>query len=95
MRDWGWLSAPFLGFAGLEQVGELFDGEDALLLILSHHPGRDAIEQAKVVLLLGLRSARALKGAERTMLIQNKASITASATFGYSASPDNVTVALQ
>jgi|RhiMethySRZTD1v2_1073278.scaffolds.fasta_scaffold35926_4 hypothetical protein len=71
MRDRGWLSAPFLGFAWLEQVGELFDGEDALLLILAHYPGRDAIKEAEVILLLGLRVARALKGAEQTMLIQN------------------------
>ena len=69
MRDRGWLSAPFLGFAWLEQVGELFDGEDALLLILAHYPGRDAIKEAEVILLLGLRVARTLKGAERTMLI--------------------------
>jgi hypothetical protein len=71
MRDRGWLPAPFLGFAWLEQVGELFDGEDALLLILSHHPGRDPVKEAEVILLLGLRVARTLKGAERTMVIQN------------------------
>src|SRR6516165_10688387 len=71
MRDWRWLSAPFLGFAWLEQVGELFDGEDALLLILALHPGRDAVEQAEIIFLLGLRVAHALKRAERTMLIQN------------------------
>ena len=34
MCDCGWLSAPFLGFARLKQIGELFDGENTLLLIL-------------------------------------------------------------
>src|SRR5919108_226570 len=71
MRDWRWFSAPFLRFAWLKQVGELFDGEDALLLILAYHPGCDAVQEAEVILLLGLRVARTLKGAERTMLIQN------------------------
>jgi hypothetical protein len=71
MSDWGWLSAPFLGFAWLEQVGELFDGEDTLLLVLSHDPCRDAVEQAEVVLLLSLGVTQSLKGAERTMFIQD------------------------
>jgi hypothetical protein len=44
MEDrWGF-SAPFLLFARLEQVRELFDGENALLLIVPHHPWRDAVE---------------------------------------------------
>jgi hypothetical protein len=64
---WG-LSAPFLVFTRLEQVRELLNGENALLLIMPHHPCRDAVEQ-EVILLLGLRAARTLKGAEGTMLI--------------------------
>src|SRR4030095_17237977 len=71
MRDCGRLSAPFLSFAGLKQIGELFDGEDSLLLILAHHTHYHTIEQAEVILVFGLRSARALEGAERTMFIQN------------------------
>jgi hypothetical protein len=45
--------------------------KDALLLILAHPPGCNAVKQAEVILLLGLHSACALKGAERTMLIQD------------------------
>src|SRR5262249_39098359 len=71
MGDWWGLSAPFFAFSWFEQIGELFDGENALVLILPLHPCRDTGEQAEVVLLLGLRSARALKGTERTMLIQH------------------------
>jgi hypothetical protein len=54
MGDRGWLSAPFLGFAWLEQIGELFDGEYAFPLVLAHYPCCDRIEQTEVVLLLGL-----------------------------------------
>src|SRR2546425_5162362 len=71
MRDWGWLSAPFLGFAWLEQVRKLFDGENALFLILPLYACRDAVEQGEVILLLSLCVARALKGAERTILVQH------------------------
>src|SRR6266853_5552096 len=72
MCDWWWLSAPFLRFAWLEQIGELFDGKNALLLILAHHPCCHAIEQTEVILLFRLGLAQALKGAERTMLIQDE-----------------------
>src|SRR6266850_3541630 len=71
MGDWRELPAPFFAFARFEQIGELFDGENALFLILPLHSCRDSVEQAEVILLLGLRLARALKGAERTMLIQH------------------------
>src|SRR5213593_3432015 len=71
MCDWGWLPAPFLAFAWLEQIGELFDGKNALLLILAHHPCCHAIEQTEVILLFRLGVTEALKGAERTMLIQH------------------------
>src|SRR3989442_10167300 len=71
MRDWGWLSAPFLGFAWLEQVRKLFDGENALFLILPLYACRDAVEQGEVILLLSLCVARPLKGTERTMLVQH------------------------
>ena len=54
MGDWGWLSAPFLGFTWLEQIGELFDGKNALLLILAHHPRCHAMEQTEVILLFRL-----------------------------------------
>src|SRR6266487_7171382 len=70
MCDWGWLPAPFLAFAWLEQIGELFDGENALLLILAHHPCCHAMEHTEVILLFRLGVTQALKGAERTMLIQ-------------------------
>src|SRR5712691_3140831 len=71
MSNRGWLSAPFLAFSRLEQIGELFDGENALLFMLPHDSCCDSVEQAEVILLFGLGVARALKGAERTMLIQN------------------------
>src|SRR5919109_4361862 len=71
MGDWRGLSAPFFVFSWFEQIGELFDGENTLLLILPLHAGCHAVEQAEVILLLGLRLARALKGAERTMLVQH------------------------
>ena len=72
MCDREWLPTPFLAFAWLEQIGELFDGKNALLLILAHRPRCHAIEQTEVILLFSLGVAQALKGAERTMLIQDK-----------------------
>ena len=71
MGDWRRLPAPFFAFARFEQIGELLDGENTIFLILSLHACCNAVEQAEVILLLGLRLAHALKGAERTMLIQN------------------------
>jgi hypothetical protein len=71
MGDWRRLPAPFFALARFEQIGELLDGENALFLILLLHACCNAVEQAEVILLLGLRLARALKGAERTMLIQH------------------------
>src|SRR5216683_7978893 len=71
MCDRGWLPTPFLRFAWLEQIGELFDGKNALLLILAHHPCCHAIEQTEIILLFRLGLAQALKGTERTMLIQD------------------------
>src|SRR5438132_1883465 len=71
MRHWGWLSAPFLGFARLEQIGELFDRENPLSLILAHDPCCDPIEQTEVVLLFSLGVTQTLEGAEWTMLIQD------------------------
>ena len=44
MRGWGWLPTPFLPFPWFEQIGELFDGENALSLILAHDPCCHAIE---------------------------------------------------
>jgi hypothetical protein len=72
MGDRGWLPTPFLAFAWLEQIRELLDGENALLLILAHHPCRHPIEQTEVILLFSLGVAQALKGAERTMLIHSE-----------------------
>ena len=71
MGDWRRLPAPFVALARFEQLGELLDGENALFLILPLHACCHAVEQAEVILLLGLRLARALKGAERTMLVQH------------------------
>src|SRR5262245_60516252 len=71
MGDWWGLPTPFFAFSWFEQIGELFDGENALFLILPLHPRRNSGQQAKVTLLLSLSMARALKGAERTMLIQH------------------------
>jgi hypothetical protein len=71
MGNWGWLPTPFLAFTWLEQIGELLDGENAFPLILAHHPCRHPIEQTKVVLLLSLGVTQALKGAQRTVLIQD------------------------
>src|SRR5439155_24182192 len=71
MGDRGWLPAPFLAFARLEQIRELFDRENPLSLILTHHPRCHAMEQAEVILLLRLGLTHALKGAEWTMLIQD------------------------
>src|SRR6266516_4052344 len=71
MSDWRELPAPFFACARFEQIGELFDGENALFLILPLHACRDAVEQGEVILLLGLCVARTLKGAERTMLVQH------------------------
>src|SRR5262245_5122429 len=67
-----WLSAPFLGFAWLEQVGELFDRENPLSLVLAHDPCCHPIEHTEVVLLFSLGLAQSLKGAQRTMLIQDQ-----------------------
>ena len=76
MCDRGWLPTPFLAFAWLEQIGELFDGKNALFLILAHDPCCHAMEQTEVILLFSLGVAQALKGAERTMLIQDNSSRT-------------------
>src|SRR5215475_4635867 len=72
MGNRGWLSTPFLGFTRFEQIGELFDGEDAFLLILAHHPRCHPIEQTEIVFLFSLGLTQSLKGAERTMLIQHE-----------------------
>jgi hypothetical protein len=66
-----WLSVPFLPFPWFEQIGELFDGENPLSLILTHHPRCHAIEQTEIVFLFSLGLTQPLKGAERTMLIQD------------------------
>src|SRR5262245_50490706 len=72
MDDWRGFSAPFLIFARLEQVGELLDGENAFLFILPHGSCCHAMEQTEVILLLGLGLTHALKGAKRTVLIQDE-----------------------
>ena len=71
MDNWGWLPIPFLAFTGLEQIGELFDRENPLCLILAHHPRCHAIEQTEIILLFSLGVTQTLKGAERTMFIQD------------------------
>src|SRR5215468_326842 len=38
MGDWGWLPTPLLTFAWLEQIRELFNGENAFPLVLAHDP---------------------------------------------------------
>src|SRR5215813_3404054 len=72
MRDWGWLSAPFLVLAWLEQIGKLLDLENPLSLVLAYHPRCHTIEQTEVILLFSLGVTQTLEGAERTMLIQDK-----------------------
>src|SRR6266436_5994762 len=72
MRDWGWLPTPFLALSRFEQIGELFDSENAFLFILPHDPCCNSIEQTEVILLFRLGVTQALKGAKRTVLIQDK-----------------------
>ena len=48
-------SGSVFAFARFKQIGELLDSENALFLILPLHACCNAVQQAKVILLLGLR----------------------------------------
>src|SRR5262249_18298705 len=54
------------------RLRELFDRENAFPLVLAHDSCCHAMEQTEVILLFRLGLTHALKGAERTMLIQDK-----------------------
>src|SRR5215813_12289669 len=71
MRDWGWLSAPFLVLAWLEQIGKLLDLENPLSLVLAYHPRCHTMEQTEVILLFSLGVTQSLKGTQRAMFIQD------------------------
>src|SRR4029453_14768153 len=71
MGDWGWLPTPFLTFARLEQIRELFNGENAFPLVLAHDPSCHPIEQTEIVFLFSLSVTQTLKGAQRAMFIQD------------------------
>src|SRR5262249_24680001 len=72
MYGWGCLPIAFFPFPWFEPIRDLFDGENAFLFILAHHPCRDSVEQTEVILLFSLGVADALKWAEWTMLIQHE-----------------------
>ena len=57
MRALGGLPAPFLGFAWLEQIGELFDGENTLLFIFAYFKSCFVINTVQLCLGKGLRAA--------------------------------------
>src|SRR5215813_6513358 len=71
MRGWGCLPPAYLPLPWFEQIGELFNGENPLSLILAHHPRCHAMEQTKIILLFRLGVTPTLKGAQRAMFIQD------------------------